>query len=158
MQGYEVLLTSGTDEHGQKIERAAKAAGKTPEEFTSLISAEFENTWKKFGLRVDRFKRTTDPAHHKKVQELFLACKANGYVYKGSYSGAYCVHDEQYEERKSNPATPCPTCGRPTEMVTEEKLFSSSSPNFKTACCQNFPTKRILLVYPARIARSQCKC
>ena len=83
MQGYDVLLTSGTDEHGQKIERAAKAAGKTPEEFTRLISAEFENTWKKFGLRVDRFKRTTDPAHHKMVQELFLACKANGLRVQG---------------------------------------------------------------------------
>jgi methionyl-tRNA synthetase len=122
MQGYEVLLTSGTDEHGQKIERAAKAAGKTEEEFTRLISAEFENTWKKFGLRVDRFKRTTDPEHHKRVQELFLACKANGYVYKGSYSGAYCVHDEQYEN-EIQPGDPCPTCGRPTEMVTEENYF-----------------------------------
>jgi methionyl-tRNA synthetase len=122
MQGYEVLLTSGTDEHGQKIERAAKAAGKTEEEFTRLISAEFENTWKKFGLRVDRFKRTTDPEHHKRVQELFLACKANGYVYKGSYTGAYCVHDEQYEN-EIQPGDPCPTCGRPTEMVTEENYF-----------------------------------
>ncbi len=122
MQGYDVLLTSGTDEHGQKIERAAKAAGKTEEEFTRLISAEFENTWKKFGLRVDRFKRTTDPEHHKRVQELFLACKANGYVYKGSYSGAYCVHDEQYEN-EIQPGDPCPTCGRPTEKVTEENYF-----------------------------------
>lgn len=122
MQGYDVLLTSGTDEHGQKIERAAKAAGKTEEEFTRLISAEFENTWKKFGLRVDRFKRTTDTEHHKRVQELFLACKANGYVYKGSYTGAYCVHDEQYEN-EIQPGDPCPTCGRPTEMVTEENYF-----------------------------------
>jgi methionyl-tRNA synthetase len=122
MQGYEVLLTSGTDEHGQKIERAAKATGKTLEEFTRLISAEFENTWKQFGLRVDRFKRTTDPAHHKKVHELFEACKANGFVYKGSYTGEYCVHCELYVS-DANPGDPCPTCGRPTETITEENYF-----------------------------------
>ncbi len=122
MQGYDVLLTSGTDEHGQKIERAARATGKTPEEFTRLISEEFENTWKQFGLRIDRFKRTTDPAHHKKVQELFLACKANGYVYKGSYTGEYCVHCELYAN-DAKPGDPCPTCGRPTETITEENYF-----------------------------------
>ncbi len=138
MQGYDVLLTSGTDEHGQKIERAAKAAGKTPEEFTRVISAEFENTWKKFGLRVDRFKRTTDPAHHKMVQDLFLACKANGFVYKGSYTGAYCVHDEQYEN-EITPGDPCPTCGRPTELVTEENYF------FKLSAFQD----KLLALYEA---------
>jgi methionyl-tRNA synthetase len=139
MHGYNVLLTSGTDEHGQKIERAAKATGKTPEEFTRIISDEFLETWKKFGLRVDRFKRTTDPEHHKNVQKLFLACKENGYVYKGSYTGEYCVHCEQYEADQK-PGDPCPTCGRPTETITEENYF------FKLSAFQD----RLLELYDAQ--------
>jgi methionyl-tRNA synthetase len=63
-EGYDVVLTTGTDEHGQKIERAAKAVGKTPQEFTDLISAEFINQWKTLDLAVDRQRRTTNPAHH----------------------------------------------------------------------------------------------
>jgi len=122
MQGYEVVLTTGTDEHGQKIERAAKAVGKTPREFTDLVSSEFRDTWTKFNLRIDRFKRTTDPAHHKKVQELFLACKANGYVHKGAYTGQYCVSCELYVT-DAKPGDPCPDCGRPTETVTEENYY-----------------------------------
>ncbi len=122
MQGREVVLTTGTDEHGQKIERAARAAGKSPREFTDVISAEFSNQWKKLGLRVDRFMRTTDPRHHKKVQELFTKCLENGYIYKGSYTGEYCVSCELYVSDAAAGA-PCPDCGRPTETVTEENYF-----------------------------------
>jgi len=122
MHGYEVVLTTGTDEHGQKIERAAKATGKTPQEFTDIISAEFRQTWEKLGLGIDRFKRTTDPAHHRKVQELFRACKANGFVYKGSYTGQYCVSCELYVN-DAKEGDPCPDCGRPTETVTEENYY-----------------------------------
>jgi methionyl-tRNA synthetase len=122
MQGREVVLTTGTDEHGQKIERAAKAAGKSPREFTDVISAEFQSQWKSLGLRVDRFMRTTDPRHHKKVQELFTRCLANGYVYKGSYTGQYCVSCELYVS-DAEAGAPCPDCGRPTETVTEENYF-----------------------------------
>ncbi len=71
MQGYDVVLTTGTDEHGQKVERSAKAAGKTPEEFTKIISDEFRQQWERLGLKIDRFQRTTNPQHHKKVQEIF---------------------------------------------------------------------------------------
>ena len=91
MQGYDVVLTTGTDEHGQKIERAAKSVGKSPQEFTDIVSSEFRQSWERLGLAIDRFKRTTDPTHHKKVQELFLACKERGFVHKGSYTGQYCV-------------------------------------------------------------------
>jgi methionyl-tRNA synthetase len=122
MQGYEVVLTTGTDEHGQKIERAAKATGKSPKEFTDIISAEFRTTWEKLGLRIDRFKRTTDPSHHRKVQALFRACKDSGYVYKGSYTGQYCVSCELYVS-DAKPGDPCPDCGRPTETVTEENYY-----------------------------------
>jgi len=121
-EGYDVVLATGTDEHGQKIERAAKAVGKSPQEFTDLISAEFSKQWTELGLQIDRFKRTTDPEHHKKVQELFLRCQERGFVYKSSYTGAYCVSDELYAN-EAKPGEPCPICGRPLEEVTEENYF-----------------------------------
>ena len=122
MSGYDVVLTTGTDEHGQKIERAAKNAGKTPQEFTGLISAEFRQQWETLGLGIDRFRRTSDPKHHAAVQQLYRRCKDAGYIYKGSYTGQYCVFDELYVN-EAKPGDPCPDCGRPTETVTEENLY-----------------------------------
>ena len=121
-EGYEVVLATGTDEHGQKIERAAKAVGKSPQEFADVVSAEFSKQWTELGLQIDRFKRTTDATHHKKVQELFLRCQERGFVYKSSYTGAYCVSDELYAN-EAKPGEPCPICGRPLEEVTEENFF-----------------------------------
>ncbi|MDQ6707354.1 MAG: methionine--tRNA ligase, partial [Acidobacteriota bacterium] len=122
MQGYDVFLTTGTDEHGQKVERSAHAAGKSPEEFANVVSAEFRKQWDTLGLGYDYFIRTTEPKHHKTVQWLFERCLANGYVYKGSYTGQYCVFDELYVN-DANPGDNCPDCGRPTETVTEENYF-----------------------------------
>ncbi len=122
MQGYDVTLTTGTDEHGQKVERSAQAAGRTPEEFVDLVSAEFRKQWDTLGLKYDHFIRTTDPKHHKTVRWLFERCLANGYVYKGSYTGQYCVFDELYVS-DAKPGDKCPDCGRPTETVTEENYF-----------------------------------
>ncbi|MEP7366291.1 MAG: methionine--tRNA ligase [Acidobacteriota bacterium] len=122
MCGYDVVLTTGTDEHGQKIERAAKAANKTPQEFTDLISAEFRQQWETLGLSIDRFRRTSDPKHHAAVQQLYRRCKDAGYIYKGSYTGQYCVFDELYVN-EAKPGDPCPDCRRPTETVTEENLY-----------------------------------
>jgi len=122
MQGYNAILTTGTDEHGQKVERSAAAAGKSPEEFTTVISNEFRQQWRRLGIEADRFQRTTNPAHHRVVQDLFKRCLANGYIYKGSYSGQYCFYDELYVN-EAKPGDPCPECGRPTETVTEENYF-----------------------------------
>jgi len=122
MQGYEAYLTTGTDEHGQKIERAAKAAGKTPQEFTAVVAEEFRQQWKSLGLAIDFFRRTSDPLHHKAVQQMFQRCLEHGYIYKGSYTGQYCVFDELYVN-DAKPGDPCPDCGRPTETVTEENYF-----------------------------------
>jgi len=122
MQGYEAVLTTGTDEHGQKVERAARAAGKTPQEFTDLISAEFRKQWQTLGLGIDRFMRTSDPRHHAVVHMLFERCLNNGYIYKGAYTGPYCVYDELYVG-DAQAGDPCPDCGRPMETVTEENLF-----------------------------------
>jgi methionyl-tRNA synthetase len=122
MQGYRAVLTTGTDEHGQKVERSARAAGKTPEEFTTIIAEEFREQWRKLGLKIDRFQRTTNPQHHKVVQDLFRRCLDNGYIYKSAYTGQYCFFDELYVS-DAKPGDPCPDCGRPTETVTEENLF-----------------------------------
>ncbi|MBI4876838.1 MAG: methionine--tRNA ligase [Acidobacteria bacterium] len=122
MQGCHAVLTTGTDEHGQKVERSAKAAGKTPEEFTAIIAEEFRRQWEKLGFKIDRFQRTTSPRHHKVVQDLFARCLKNGYIYKSAYSGQYCFFDELYVS-DAKPGDPCPDCGRPTETVTEENLF-----------------------------------
>jgi methionyl-tRNA synthetase len=122
MQGYEVVLTTGTDEHGQKIERAAQAANRTPQEFTDIVAAEFRKQWEVLGLAIDRFQRTSSPKHAAVVQRLFTLCEQNGYVYKGSYTGQYCVFDELYVN-DAKPGDPCPDCGRPTETVTEENYF-----------------------------------
>jgi methionyl-tRNA synthetase len=122
MQGFEVALTTGTDEHGQKVERSAQAAGKSPEDFTTLVSNEFRAQWDTLGIRYDHYIRTTDPRHYETVRWLFERCKANGYVYKGSYTGQYCVFDELYVN-DAKPGDNCPDCGRPTETVTEENYF-----------------------------------
>jgi methionyl-tRNA synthetase len=122
MQGYRAVLATGTDEHGQKIERAAEAAGKTPEEFTGIISEQFRLQWEILGLGIDRFERTTSPKHAKVVQDLFLRCQENGFVYKGSYTGQYCVFDELYVN-DAKPGDACPDCGRLTETVTEENYY-----------------------------------
>ena len=122
MEGYDAVMFTGTDEHGQKVERSAEAAGKSTQEFADVISAEFRKQWELLNIRVDRTIRTTDPKHHEVVQWLFQRCLDNGYVYKGSYTGAYCVSDELYAN-ESKPGDPCPICGRILESVTEENYF-----------------------------------
>jgi methionyl-tRNA synthetase len=122
MRGYDVVLTTGTDEHGQKIERAAKAAGVQPEKLADRVSAEYRQLWQELGLQIDRFVRTTEPRHERAVRRLLLKARDNGYIYKGSYEGQYCVFDELYVDDPT-PNAPCPECGRPTERVTEENYF-----------------------------------
>jgi methionyl-tRNA synthetase len=122
MQGYTAVLTTGTDEHGQKVERSATAMGKSPEEFATIISNEFRAEWDRLGIRYDHFIRTTDPKHYETVRWLFKRCLDKGYVYKGTYTGQYCVSDEAYVN-DAKPGDNCPTCGRPTETVTEENYF-----------------------------------
>ncbi|HLI86528.1 MAG TPA: methionine--tRNA ligase [Bryobacteraceae bacterium] len=122
MQGYEAALTTGSDEHGVNVERAAERAGKTPREFCDVIAAEFQKQWQLLGLDIDYFQRTTSPQHAGVVQDLFDRCRANGYIYKGSYSGQYCIFDNLYVN-DAKPGDPCPDCGRPTETVTEENFF-----------------------------------
>jgi methionyl-tRNA synthetase len=119
--GIETWFLTGTDEHGQKIERSAELAGRTPEEFAGAISAEFRGLWDQLGLSYDDFIRTTEERHKKGVQKLFAALQQRGFIYKGSYSGQYCVSDELYVDGPAG--TVCPDCGRVTETVSEENYF-----------------------------------
>src|SRR5689334_15559491 len=120
--GADTFFLTGTDEHGQKIERAAQAAGKTPQQYADEISAEFRKLWQRMGISNDDFIRTTEERHKKRVQELFRTIRDNGYIYKGTYTGQYCVSDELYVDG-AQPGDPCPTCGRITETVHEENYF-----------------------------------
>ncbi len=122
MLGDDPFLSTGTDEHGQKVERSALAAGKTPEAFADAVAGEFQRQWDTLGLKYDAFIRTTDPKHHKTVQWLFERCQERGYIYKGSYTGQYCVFDELYVN-DAKPGDKCPDCGRATETVTEDNYF-----------------------------------
>jgi methionyl-tRNA synthetase len=122
MLGADTYFLTGTDEHGQKIERAAQAAGKTPQQFTDEVSAQFRALWARMGITNDDFIRTTEERHIKRMQELFRRIRDNGHIYKGTYTGQYCVFDELYVDAVG-PGAPCPECGRPTETVKEENYF-----------------------------------
>src|SRR6266852_1985028 len=122
MMGFETFFLTGTDEHGKKIERAAQAAGKTPQQLTNEVSPEFRALWDRMGLTYDDYIRTTSDKHKRGVQALFRRICDNGYIYKGHYTGQYCVFDELYVDA-AGPGAPCPECGRPTETVQEENYF-----------------------------------
>jgi methionyl-tRNA synthetase len=119
--GIETWFLTGTDEHGQKIERSAKQAGRTPQAFATAIAGEFRSLWDRLGLTYDDFIRTTEPRHKRGVQKLFATLRDRGYIYKGSYTGQYCVSDEAWVDVA--PGAPCPDCGRITETVSEENYF-----------------------------------
>ncbi len=119
--GVDTFFLTGTDEHGQKIERSAEKAGCSPQEFTDTVAAQFRALWDRMGLTYDDFIRTTEPRHKRGVQKLFTLLKERGYIYKGSYTGQYCVSDEAYVDVP--PGAPCPDCGRITETVNEENYF-----------------------------------
>jgi methionyl-tRNA synthetase len=122
MMGFDTYFLTGTDEHGQKIERAAQAAEKTPQQLTDEVSAQFRGLWDRMGLTYDDFIRTTSDRHKQGVQALWRRIRDNGYIYKGHYTGQYCVFDELYVD-SVGPGAPCPECGRPTETVREENYF-----------------------------------
>jgi methionyl-tRNA synthetase len=122
MLGHDTWFLTGTDEHGQKIERAAQAAGKTPQQFADEVSAAFRASWDRLGLSYDDFIRTTSDRHKRGVQALWRKIRDNGHIYKGTYTGQYCVYDELYVDAVG-PGAPCPDCGRPTETVHEENYY-----------------------------------
>jgi methionyl-tRNA synthetase len=121
MLGYDVVMTTGTDEHGVNVERAAKKAGVPEAEFVAKMADEWRALWDELGIPADEFIRTTDVKHARTVQWLFRLCRENDYVYKGHYTGQYCIYDNAYVDVE--PGENCPDCGRPTETVAEENYF-----------------------------------
>jgi methionyl-tRNA synthetase len=122
MRGYDVVMTTGTDEHGVNVERAAKKAEIPESEFVARMADAWRSLWDELGLTADEFVRTTDLKHVRTVQWLFKLCNENGYVYKGHYTGQYCIYDNAFVN-DAKPGEPCPDCGRPTETLTEENYF-----------------------------------
>jgi len=121
MRGYDVVMTTGTDEHGVNVERSAKKAGVPESEFVAKMAAEWRALWDELGVQGDEFIRTTDLKHAHTVQWLFKQCRENGFVYPGHYTGQYCIYDNAYVDVK--PGENCPDCGRSTETVTEANYF-----------------------------------
>ncbi len=122
MLGVDTFFLTGTDEHGVHVERAARDAGQDPQKWTDEVSDAFRALWDRMGITYDKFIRTTSDEHKRGVQELFRLLKKNGYIYKGAYTGQYCVFDELYVD-SAGPGAPCPDCGRPTETISEENYF-----------------------------------
>ncbi len=119
--GHEnVWFLTGTDEHGQKIERSAVAAGIPPQQFADQVSAQFEGLWKRMGMTNDQYIRTTDPDHVRGVQKLFSQLYERGHIYLSSYTGQYSVGEEMFID--GPPGTIGPD-GKPTETVTEENFY-----------------------------------
>ena len=122
-QGYDVFLQTGTDEHGQKIEEKAKAAGKTPKQFVDEVAAEIKRLWDLVGVSYDKFIRTTDEDHEKQVQKIFRKLYEQGDIYKGSYEGWYCTPCESFWTESQLADGKCPDCGRPVVKAKEEAYF-----------------------------------
>ena len=126
MQGYETMFLTGSDEHGQKIQRKALEAGKEPKEYVDEIVASFKALWQKLGIDYDYFIRTTEERHIKVVQAIFQKLYDQGDIYKGKYEGWYCTPcetfwtDRQVAEQEEKL---CPDCGREIEWVEEESYF-----------------------------------
>lgn len=140
--GEETYFLTGTDEHGQKIERSAAAAGVAPPQFADQVSETFRTLWRRMGITNDDYIRTTEPRHAAGVQKLFRTLYDNGFIYLDSYTGSYCVSDEAFMDRPVG--TPCPDCGRPLEEVTEENFFFKLSA-FQDRLIEEIYTNRLVI-------------
>lgn len=121
--GREVLFVTGSDEHGQKIERIAKTKGVQPQEYVDAIVSTFQQLWKRLNIEYDDFVRTTEPRHHKAVQTVFQKIYDKGDIYKSVYKGWYCTPCETFWVESKLVDGNCPDCGRSVELVEEESYF-----------------------------------
>lgn len=123
IRGYDVKFLTGTDEHGQKIERIAKENNTTPKEYVDKIVEWIKDLWKTMDIDYDIFIRTTDNFHEKAVQKIFKALYDNGDIYKSEYDGLYCTPCETFFTDRQVVDGKCPDCGRPVERAKEESYF-----------------------------------
>jgi len=121
--GYDARLLTGTDEHSQKIERAARKEGLGPQEFVDRAFEEITRLWDVLDISYDDFIRTTEPRHKRAVQEMFSIAFRQGDIYKGAYEGWYCTECESFFLERQLAGGKCPDCGRPVEWLTEEAYF-----------------------------------
>lgn len=122
-EGYDVRFQTGTDEHGQKIEEKAAAAGVTPKKFVDDVAAEIRRIWDLMNTSYDRFIRTTDPDHEAQVQKIFRKLYEQGDIYKSEYEGMYCTPCESFWTPSQLVDGKCPDCGRPVKPAKEEAYF-----------------------------------
>ena len=127
LTGHEVMFLTGTDEHGQKIERIANEKGITPKDHVDEIVAGIKDLWKMMNISYDKFIRTTDDYHVKAVQEIFKKLYDQGDIYKDSYEGLYCTPCESFWTETQLVNGNCPDCGRPVEKAKEEAYFFKMS-------------------------------
>lgn len=124
LQGYDVFFTTGSDEHGQKIEEKANELGVSPKEYVDKIVDSIKALWKELDIDYDAFIRSTDPQHEKNVQELFQKLYDKGEIYKDEYEGYYCTPCESFwTEAQLLEGHKCPDCGRETHLQKEESYF-----------------------------------
>jgi len=123
LQGYDVMFLTGTDEHGQKIERIAREEGVSPQEYVDRIVAGIKELWKLMKITNDRFIRTTDDYHVKAVQKIFKKLYDQGDIYKSEYEGWYCTPCESFWTETQLKDGKCPDCGRSVELTKEEAYF-----------------------------------
>ena len=122
-QGYDVFFQTGTDEHGQKIEEKAEAAGITPKEFVDKAAGEIRRIWDLMNTSYDKFIRTTDADHEAQVQKIFKKLYDQGDIYKGAYEGLYCTPCESFWTPSQLVDGKCPDCGREVKPAKEEAYF-----------------------------------
>ena len=126
--GYDVFFLTGTDEHGQKIEETAKQKGYTPQEWTDIMAPKFVEMWKALNIEYTDFIRTTEPRHKEAVKKILKKVYDNGDIYKGEYSGKYCVSCETFvPENQIVNGNHCPDCGKELRVVKEESYFFKMS-------------------------------
>ena len=127
MCGYDVYFQTGTDEHGQKIQEKAQAAGITPQQFVDNVAGEIKRIWDVMNTSYDKFVRTTDPEHKKTVQKIFKKLYDQGDIYKSEYEGMYCTPCESFWTESQLVDGKCPDCGRPCKPAKEEAYFFKMS-------------------------------
>ncbi|WP_027623597.1 methionine--tRNA ligase [Clostridium lundense] len=127
LTGYDVMFLTGTDEHGQKIQRLAEAKGVTPKEYVDKIVAGIKDLWEMMNVSYDKFIRTTDDYHVSAVQQIFKQLYDQGDIYKSEYEGWYCTPCESFWTETQLQDGKCPDCGRPVEKAKEEAYFFKMS-------------------------------
>lgn len=123
LDGKDVFFLTGTDEHGQKIQRAAAAAGVTPKQYVDKLVDDLKRLWKRLDITYDKFIRTTDEYHEKAIQKIFKKLYDKGDIYKSEYEGMYCVPCESFWTKSQLVDGKCPDCGREVQTAREESYF-----------------------------------